>query len=310
MDNIDKTGPAQFIDRRRLLGVIGGGAASALLGTGVGAARPDHANGGKNGNRGQDDNNGNNGVGPCTCDECPGETFCGKVEGAPEDGETYTFESDGDSFSVTIESVTEKEGGEVTCFEFSTDDEVEQVCIKGGPDTTTYDDDPAGTELCAPTNPGGQQAAISNVSFCGTGGDELECYQIDLVEGDVIKEFGGDDDPGETGYGDARRLENFSICEDGSNQQKLDSSGTRKREGCEIKWEDLGFNASDNTASVEVKLLSSENGSCTITLAGYLLPEGETEYDPDTLNDQEYRDDDTVDLNDGESTELKIDLDG
>ncbi|WP_424002472.1 hypothetical protein ACOZ4I_01905 [Haloarcula salina] len=306
MGDTDKTGPAQSIDRRRLLGVIGGGAASALLGTGVGAARPDHANGGTNGNGA----NGNNGVGPCTCDGCPEGTFCGKIEGAPEDGETYTFESDGDSFSVTIESVTEKEGGEVMCFEFSTHDEVEQVCIKGGPDTATYDDDPAGTELCAPTNPGGQQAAISNVSFCGTGGDELECYQIDLVEGPVIKEFGGDDDPDEAGYGDARRFENFTICEDGSNQQNLDSSGTRTREDCEIKWENLGFNDSDNTASVDVEL-ETDNKSCTITLAGYLLPEGETEYDPDTLEKQEYRDHQTVELNnDTKSATLKIDLDG
>jgi len=308
MGDADKTGPAEPIDRRRLLGVIGGGAAGAVLGTGVGAAKPDHANGG-NGDR-ERGGNGNNGVGPCTCDSCPEGTFCGKIEGAPEDGKTYTFESDGDSFSVTIESVTEKEGGEVTCFEFATDDEVEQVCVKGGPDTATYDDDPEGTELCAPTNPGGQQAAISNVSFCGTGGDELECYQIDLVEGDVIKEFGGDDDPGEAGYGDARRFENFSVCEDGSNQQNLDPSGTRTREGCEIKWENLGFNASDNTASVYVELLSSDNGPCTITLAGYLLPEGKTEYDPDTLEEQEYRDHDTVELDEDESATLEIDLDG
>ncbi|MDS0221820.1 hypothetical protein NDI54_10725 [Haloarcula sp. S1AR25-5A] len=302
MEDVDKQGRTGSIGRRRLLGVIGGGAATALLGTGVGAAKPDHAKG--------KGNSGNNGVGPCTCDGCPGDTFCGKIEGAPEDGETYTFESDGDSFSVTVESVTEKEGGEITCFVFSTDDDIEQVCVKGGPDTATYDDDPEGTELCAPTNPGGQQAAISNASFCGTGGDELECYQIDLVEGEVITEFGGDDDPGEAGYGNARRIENFTVCEDGSNQQDLDSSGTREREGCEIEWSGLDFDAADNTVDVEVKLPSPASGSCTITLAGYLLPDGETEYDPNTLTEQVYRSSDTVELNEGDSETLTIDLDG
>lgn len=297
MKDVDKQGRTGSIGRRRLLGVIGGGAATALLGTGVGAARPDHAKG-----KGHSKNNG---VGPCTCDGCPGDTFCGKIEGAPEDGETYTFESGEDSFSVTVESVTEKEGGEVTCFVFSTDDDIEQVCVKGGPDTATYDDDPEGMELCAPTNPGGQQAAISNVSFCGTGGDELECYQIDLVEGGVIKDFGD-----EGAYGD-RKFEDFSVCEDGSNSQNLDVDDDGEAAvDCTISWDGLGFDAADNTVDVEVTLLSSASGSCTITLAGYLLPEGETEYDPDTLNEQEYRDHETVELNEGDSETLEIDLDG
>ncbi|GCF13354.1 hypothetical protein Harman_12890 [Haloarcula mannanilytica] len=301
MGNLDQTSQENSINRRRLLGVIGSGAATALLGTGVGAAKPDHANG----------NNGNNGVGPCTCGGCPEGTFCGKIEGAPEDGETYTFESDGDSFSVTIESVTEKADGEVTCFEFSTDDEVKQVCVKGGPDTATYDDGDLEGELCAPTNPGGQQAAISNVSFCGSGGEEgeLECYQIDLVEGEVITEFGGDDDPGETGYGDSRRFEDFSVCEDGSNLQNLDESGEETKGGCTISWEGLGFNKADNTVDVTVTL-SSGSGPCTITLAGYLLPEEETEYNSETLEEQELRNYDTVDLNEGESATLTIYLDG
>jgi hypothetical protein len=304
MGNVDQTSPERSINRRRLLGVIGTGAATALFGTGVGAAKPDHAKG----NSGNNGNTGNNGVGPCTCGGCPEGTFCGKIEGAPEDGETYTFESDGDSFSVTIESVTEKEDGEVTCFEFSTDDEVKQVCVKGGPDTETYDDNPEGDELCAPMNPGGQQAAISNVSFCGSGGEEeLECYQIDLVEGEVIKDFGS-----EGPYGD-RKFEDFSICEDGSNLQNLDVDGdSETADDCTISWTGLGFNETDNTVDVEVTLESATHEPCTITLAGYLLPEGETEFDPDTLNNQEYRDHETVylDLNEDESATLTIDLDG
>ncbi|MFU1782750.1 hypothetical protein ACM16X_15310 [Haloarcula japonica] len=304
MKEAEETGYAESINRRHLLSVIGGGATTALLGTGVGAAKPGHENGksGNNGNHG----NGNNGVGPCTCDGCPEGTFCGKIEGAPEEGETYTFESDGDSFSVTIESVTEKDGGEVTCFSFSTDDVVEQVCVKGGPDTKTYDDNPAEKEeLCAPTNPGGQQAAISNVSFCGTGDDELECYQIDLVSGDVIKDFekGGP-------YGD-RKFEDFSVCEDGSNLEGLESSNDGQSvDGCELSWVGLGFDESDNTAEVDVTLESASSESCTVTLAGYLLPEGETKFNPKTLEEQEYRDHETVELSEGDSTTLEISLNG
>ncbi|WP_336337567.1 hypothetical protein [Haloarcula brevis] len=303
MTGADETGHAASIDRRRLLGVIGGGAATALLGTGVGAAKPGHGNG-KNGNNGNggDNGNGNNGVGPCTCDGCPEGTFCGKIEGAPEAGETYTFGSDGDSFSVTIESVTEKEEGEVTCFSFSTDDVVEQVCVKGGPDTATYDDDPEGDELCAPTNPGGQQAAISNVSFCGSA---RECYQIDLVEGDAIIDFGEEGPYGE------RKFEDFSVCEDGSNLTGLESDNDGQSvDGCTVSWKGLGFDESTNTAGVDVTLESATSEPCTVTLAGYLLPDGETKFNSGSLEEQEYRNHETVSLNEGESATLEISLDG
>ena len=306
MSEGNETDHAESIDRRHLLSVIGGGAATTLLGTEVSAAKPGHGNGksGNNGNNGNSDNNGNNGVGPCTCDGCPEGTFCGKLEGTPEEGETYTFESDGDSFSVTIESVTEKDEDEVTCFSFSTDDVVEQVCVKGGPDTTTYSDDPEGDELCAPTNPGGQQAAISNVSLCGKA-DELECYQIDLVAGEVIRDFGD-----EGAYGD-RKFEDFSVCEDGSNLKGLESGndGT-EAVNCTLSWEGLGFKDGDNTVNVDVTLESAESKSCKVTLAGYLLPEGETEFNPKTLEEQEYRDNETVELHVSGSETLQIDLDG
>jgi hypothetical protein len=300
MGETDKTGRGESINRRRLLGIVGGGAATALLGTGVSAAKPGNGNNGNNGN------SGNNGVGPCTCGGCPEGTFCGKIEGAPEDGKTYTFESDGDSFSVTIDGVTEKAGGEVTCFEFSTDDVVEQVCVKGGPDTKTYDDDPAERdELCAPTNPGGQQAEISNVSFCGTGADELECYQIDLVLGEVIKDFGD-----EGAYGD-RKFEDFSVCEDGSNLTGLEANNDGQSvDGCTLSWKGLGFDESDNTAAVDVTLESATSEPCTVTLAGYLLPEGETKFNPETLEEQEYRAHGTVELDEGESESLEISLNG
>lgn len=291
------------INRRRVLQAVGG-TAGAVIGTGVAGATPGRGGGkgGKNGGKG--DEKGGKGVGPCTCGSCPDGTFCGKVEGPPEEGKTYTFSSDDDSFSVTVDEVVTKEGGdEVTCFEFSTSDTVEKVCVKGGPDTATYGNDPAGSQLCAPTNPGGQQSEISNFSFCGTG--SVEYYQIDLVQGEVIKDFGE-----EGAYGSSRRYETFTVSEEGTLTANLDASGTATKNGCTLDWSGFGFDASDDTADVDVTLTDAESEPCTITLAGYLLPEGDTTFVPGNLEDQTYRDHETVELNDDESATLTIDLDG
>jgi hypothetical protein len=189
----------------------------------------------------------------------------------------------------------------VKCFSFSSGDTIEKVCIKGGPDTATYADSPEGEKLCAPENPGGQQAGISNISFCGTEG--MECYQVDLVEGGVIEDF-GEEGP----YGD-RRFEAFSACEDGTAAGLVDD-WTVTKNGCTLTWTEMGYDASDNTASVEVTLQDAESESCTITLAGYLLPEGDTIFEPGNLEEQTLRDYDTIGLNIGESATLEIDLDG
>lgn len=155
-------------NRRQVLRLLGGGTAGVYVGSRLVQAR------GHGGNRG------GRGVGPCTCEECPYGTFCGKVEGQPSEGDTYEFSSNGDAYSVTVERTETNEDGEITCFEFSSDDDIETVCVKGGPDTATHTD-PEGDLLCAPTNPGGQDSEISNFSFCGTAGCESVCYQVDLV---------------------------------------------------------------------------------------------------------------------------------
>jgi hypothetical protein len=72
----------------------------------------------------------------------------------------------------------------------------------------------------------------------------------------------------------------------------------------------MGYDASDNTASVEVTLQEAESEPCTITLAGYLLPEGDTTFDPGNLEEQTLRDYDTVSLDISESATLEINLDG
>lgn len=297
--------------RRRFLGIVGSGTAGLLLGTGVGGARPPSGagppedRGGPPSDAGDPSSDARNGVGPCTCDSCPDGTFCGKVEGPPEPGRTYSFSDDGETFSVTVDSVERKADGEITCFECSTDDRVEQVCVKGGPDTATYDDSPTQAVLCAPTNPGGQQAGISNVSFCGAPGAEpVACYQVDLVVGGVIEDFGT-----EGPYGD-RRLEDFAVCSDGTVTTPIDASGSVTARSCTVQWQGLDYDADSNTTSAEVTLVSADSEPCTVSLAGYRLPDGERTFDPGSLDDQTLRDGDTVELTEGESATLGIDLDG
>lgn len=87
----------------------------------------------------------------------PGRHVLWEVEGQPEAGVTYEFSSNGDAYSVTVERTETNEDGEITCFEFASDDDIQQVCVKGAPDTATYTD-PGDDLLCAPTNPGGQDS--------------------------------------------------------------------------------------------------------------------------------------------------------
>lgn len=159
-------------NRRQVLRLLGGGTAGVYAGTGlVGAKR----------NGGNSRANGSRGVGPCTCGECPSGTVCGKVEGQPEEGVTYTFSSNGDSYSVTITDTKTNKDDEITCFKMSSSYDIEKVCVKGGPDTATYTGSDVDGPLCAPTNPGGQEPEISNFSFCGIPVCESVCYQVDLV---------------------------------------------------------------------------------------------------------------------------------
>jgi len=239
-------------DRRTILRTVGvGTVGGAFVGTGLASTKP----------------GGGNAVGPCTCEEeCPEGTVCGKVDDAPEEGETHTFSSDGGSFSVTIDSVETNEDDEVVCFEFSSDDDIERVCVKGGDDTVSYTGDDLDGALCAPENSGGQQSEISNFSFCGV--PTFTHYQIDLVKGEPICDLGGD---GET-YGGDRLIQVLAVNADGTVTQMNTNEDTKDDSCVEAITSDLGFDDTTQSASVEFDV--EEEASCTLSLVGYGLPEG------------------------------------
>lgn len=273
--------------------MLGGGAATLHFGTGLASAAP----------------GGGRGVGPCTCEEeCPDGTFCGKVEGSPEAGETYTFSDEGDEYSVTIEDTTTKQDSdEVTCFRFSSTDDIQRVCIKGGPEIATYTGTELEGELCAPTNPGGQQAEISNVSFCGTG-TSIDCFQLDLVGGQPIEMF--DTSEGET-YGDQNRLiEDFFACSNenifGANDDEV--TVTVDTQECTFRWETFDFDP-DPQVSAELTYVGGDGqpDECTGSFAAYLLPDG-VEGEPGALDEQELYGTDTKSIPAGETVTLRIDL--
>lgn len=291
------------VSRRRTLGLIGSGALGMGLASGVGSANPGQGTG-RGGVQGGTSSEGSQGVGPCTCpDGCPEGSFCGKIDNAPEKGKTYTFNSGSDQFSVTIDDVTTKDDeNEVTCFTFSSDDDIQQVCVKGGPDTVTYSDDLEGQALCAPTNPGGQQAAISNVSFCGTGGKGT-CFQLDLVVGEPIEEFDGTQ--GRTYHQEERFLKSFCVCL--SDDESASGPQTRSASGCEVSWDSFEFDSDSGEATISVELLSTSDSECEITFAGYRLPEGVRDC-PGELEDQVFVDADTQSLSETDEVEFSIQL--
>lgn len=223
---------------------------------------------------------GRGGVGPCTCEEnCTDGYVCGKVEGQPESGETYTFSSDGEEYIVTIDDVETKEGGEIVGFTFSTTDDIEKVCVKGGTDTVTYTGDDLDGWLYAPENPGGQQAEISNFSFCGR---DVAYYQIDLVRGEPICDIGGDDG---TTYGPDRLLQVLAVSEEGEVTQFNENDSSVVRSCINEFHADLSFDAETQEASVSFDVADQE---CTLSLVGYRLAGGCTRYsecrdEPQTL---------------------------
>lgn len=153
------------IDRRTVL-------KGAAAGAGI-AGMPGLAVAKNNGNGPPDDGNGppddgsgppNNGPPGQSCG-CPDGTFLAKY-----DFENCSFElAEGED---VIEIMAwESKGGE-DCEPVAVTYEgdgylVEEICAFGGMDTDT-DDDPDGEFESDLTNPGGQQAAISNITFCGT----------------------------------------------------------------------------------------------------------------------------------------------
>lgn len=157
------------MNRRRILRSLGAAGALGVFGTGTGAARGSGGNGPPEG-RGPPEKD----VPPGQSCECPEGEFLAKYE---FDDETCEFvREDGDVFvDITYESDSgefNKDGEycEPNYIEFEAEGYVIQgVCAFGGLDTSDdYDEDGLESFESNLKNPGGQEAAISNITFCGT----------------------------------------------------------------------------------------------------------------------------------------------
>lgn len=151
------------IDRRTVLRNVGAAGTAALVGAGMAA--------GKNGNP-----PGGNPQEECDCPDGM----------AKYEFEDCSFEHVEGGDWVTITDWESKEGEECEPIEveYTVDpsiDLVGKVCAFGGTDNVV-DDDPDGTFDERLTNPGGQRAAISNITFCVETG-----FQVDLIYGEPIE---------------------------------------------------------------------------------------------------------------------------
>ncbi|SNR55088.1 hypothetical protein [Halorubrum vacuolatum] len=157
-------GTVGLANRRRILqGIAATGVTSALL------AGPASARGNNGRGRGPHER--------CSCPE--GASFLAKYDFViDEEGCSFVLAEGEDVIEITDWDSKEEEPCEpVTIYYESPGYEIEQVCAFGGRDTDT-DDDPDGVFDSDLTNPGGRQAAISNVTFCGSPVDETACPEL------------------------------------------------------------------------------------------------------------------------------------
>lgn len=280
--------------RREILRVIGAGGLVGTVGGGRAAGTP--GRGGPPEGRGP----------PEKC-ECPDDSFLAKYD---FDGCEFVLVEGEDVIDIT--GWESKDGESCEPVSLSYDPvgvAVESVCAFGGRDTDT-DEEPDGTYVSDLENPGGGRAAISNITFCGS--TDPECFQIDLVGGEVIEEFSDDPDSEAYEYGE-RLITAMNGCSD-DEEPTVKSNGTNTvpvdGESCTFSFDDLSFDPDGPTATVS---LTFDGGSdqpeeCRGTLAGYLLPGG-----PDSGSDldrQELRGYETRTIAAGETVDLEVRLDG
>ena len=157
-------------NRRRLLQGLGAAGAGSVLLAGPASARG--GNGQANGGNGR-------GGGPRERCSCPEGTFLAKYDFVVDDEECYFVLAEGQDV-IEISDWESKEGERcepLTIYYDAPGYEIEGICAFGGRDTHV-DDDPDGVFESDLTNPGGQQAAISNVTFCGRPAEDVACPEL------------------------------------------------------------------------------------------------------------------------------------
>jgi hypothetical protein len=138
---------------------------------------------------------------------------------------------------------------------------------------------------------------------------ELDAFQFDLVEGDVLLRF--DPEEGDTYHGQDRFIKALHITE---NEQRGGGPGsamdrTYQSNGCEVAHGRLSFQPDTGVSQVAVSV--SDIGGCegiTLSYAGYELPDGTTGWDRDRAEEQKLKDSTTVTLHPGDEEVLTIDV--
>ena len=164
--------------RRTVLRGIGAAGIAAGIGTGIGAARPDHSRGrgAENRRKGAADHKRNRpGHKDFTCPD--GMTHLGTFEFVvieDEEGtivDCYFEQTEGEMDLVTItgfDSKLDEECEPITVYYESAEYTVGQVSSFGGMDTHVDAEPSGGVYESKLESPGGQQAAISLLHICGT----------------------------------------------------------------------------------------------------------------------------------------------
>lgn len=244
--------------------------------------------------------------------DCPEGTFHGKIDGIPTKGQTYSFQSDGEAFAITITDIR-YEDGEAVCFQFTSEDEIGQVLVKGGPEAVPYapesftDGTLEGHWLCAPKNTknGNREwYQISHVSFCGRPSPAVDYFQLDLVEGEPIQNL----DPDNLYDAQDRLVRWTTVGSDGQRTGGSDGPTSEHEAAC-IDDGPILFDDASNVATVDVEIHQDCPTDLTLSLVGYRLPDGQTTFDRATADQQTFVTADTYLFTPGEGRTLSIDLD-
>lgn len=229
-----------IVNRRSVLKTIG---VTALGSGGVGLSSAK----GSGGNGGSLPNG--NGPPGKSCEDCPDGTDELFAKYEFEDGE-FVFEKGDDVVDITYEyddDTYNKDGekGEPNFIEFEADGYVIQhVCVYGGRDTEEGSDDGGLTEFSSNLeNPGGQEAAISNVVFCGIEEPDPVYWQVD---------FGLGSEPPEPPFYSEKEEEFVMAAVGNSDRVSFNPSCFVENEDVDVVDEEFEFDDEDDPTKVKV----------------------------------------------------------